>query len=665
MAKASSADVRARRQVELALLLMDRGPVGVAEITDAVDGYAAEGEARDRAVRRDVAELAELGIAVVAETGPDGERRWRVDEDCAYADMAALGVAGRQAAAALGLALAPVARDATFVPARELLCALAKLAGRVGPGAGAARGAAAGAVSRLPRVQQALVDACGHAVEFDYVNATGVSSRVGGEAWGYFGLNGNLYVVVHVAWAEHDGVRERLHGLRPYRTDRVTHVPKVGAACEVPADFDARDLAVLPFQIGGVTGEAVFAVPEARRADVEAHAGELAWWDGDLLRTGYASLRDAATWAIGMDVEPVAPMELVSTWRFVLSEAARGVWESDGSRGSGVARRGAGARGRTGSDDTRDLLVALTTLFAEAPQLRVAEAAAALGVETDRARELLDLLATTSWGDGYLPLDVHGDVYALAEGVEFAPRRLRLTAGEAAAVDEALERVGVPAALADGVDELRAAFWPVDEAGAGFGGAGEPDEVTLDLVSSEGDSAAESELLRVCWLARAAAHGEGCRFLYQGRNDDAPQWRSVAPVATFAHRGRFYLSAYDFGRQAMRQFRVGRMEELGVLELNEAQVQAVTTDLPAGAGGWLEDAPRADLWFAEERMAGFFNWEGIGQLEHVADGRVRASVPDLGGDWLPRHIAAFGGGVTTSDETLAERVVAWAEARLG
>ena len=47
-----------------------------------------------------------------------------------------------------------------------------------------------------------------------------------------------------------------------YRIDRVRRASKVaGPSFEIPEDFDVRDWQKLPFQIGSVTCEGVFAVP--------------------------------------------------------------------------------------------------------------------------------------------------------------------------------------------------------------------------------------------------------------------------------------------------------------------------------------------------------------------------------------------------------------------
>ena len=120
-----------------------------------------------------------------------------------------------------------------------------------------------------------------------------------------------------------------------YRIDRVRRASKVvGPSFEIPEDFDVRDWQKLPFQIGPVTCDGVFAVPvQAAQEFSKVTLGKGTFLEPDdtlganevattshspaslLWRIEISSLDDAASWAIAEDITPIAPSELVSAWR--------------------------------------------------------------------------------------------------------------------------------------------------------------------------------------------------------------------------------------------------------------------------------------------------------------------------------------------------------------
>lgn len=308
-------DERARRICSLALEFMSaRAPVGSADIARAHYPDLSADSFR-RAWARDREALAACGVVVTERPVPGGASAWEVDETRSFAGGAEL---SPLEAAALEAACRPLLDQGDFPLAGELRLALAKLsrAFAVSDGVPASPTEPESAAARALR----SCLAAGHAAEAVYVDARGRRSERALAPYGLFCLRGATYLVA--GRLDGDG-RAVEGGTRTYRLDRferARELPKVSV--RPPADFSVADWRRLPFQMGPVSTEGVFEVPDDREADVRRAAGAQGRFsrEGGALvwRVPVSDERAAASWAVAMGVAPVGPDGLVSSWRDLL-----------------------------------------------------------------------------------------------------------------------------------------------------------------------------------------------------------------------------------------------------------------------------------------------------------------------------------------------------------
>lgn len=114
-------------------------------------------------------------------------------------------------------------------------------------------------------------------------------------------------------------------------------------------------------------------------------------------------------------------------------------------------------------------------------------------------------------------------------------------------------------------------------------------------------------------------------------------------------------------RQAERQFRTDRMDGVSSCDLSASKRRLVQELSRRLGGAWLDEAPRVTLRFDDPSWAELFEWEGMDVPVQGADGHWYATIPDLGGSWLPRHMVACAPDLSTTDPSLAARARAYAQ----
>ena len=615
-----------------------------------------------RQFSRDRERLARAGLVIAGERRSREEALWHA-EASSFADVDALSA---DDALVLDVLCSRLAADPAFAQRDELRHALAKLDGAFAcPTAARLAPLGTGNSAALATLVEALE--LRQAAEVDYVDAQGMRTRRAYAPYGSFGLRGHTYVVCARLDAEGQAQPEEL---RTLRDDRMLGVRLLEASYDIPQDFNADDHRKLPFQMGPVLGVARLLdagqatetacaeldrlgkrvpptdVPDgsARGTDADAR-GPLAHgaWDVPM-----SDLDDTAVWAVAEGLVPMAPPQLVRTWHALLEDATR--YEASelppAPRRTRTSRR---ARHTTSSHSsgpqTRELVALVGALREEGTILHAPSVASRLGVTVGRARELLALLLTSGTDAGLqLPLGLADDedelVLCFSRGVRGRP--LRLTRSEAAALDAALDELGLASD-----DDLRraahAAFWPSDLTS---------DAAARRLAASErvaSDTDAETSLrLEAC--SRALIEGAGLCFAYRATSGERTQ-RRVVPRLIRHDAGHWYLDAYDADRHAARTFRLDRMDNLRV-----THAPSVPDD-PA-AGSHAERSVR--LLFREAHALELLAWP---RLEVVQEGKegVLAEMPYYGGDWLPLRLAACCADVRTDDEALAKAVRASAE----
>lgn len=231
-------------------------------------------------------------------------------------------------------------------------------------------------------------------------------------------------------------------------------------------------------------------------------------------------------------------------------------------------------------------------------------------------------------------------------------RPLRLSPDEAASLLVALRVLAqVPgphdrAALAGATAKLEAA------AGSALAAA---DGVTVAVVGTGDPEVAAA-------VTRALADGRRLHLRYVGSLDERTE-RDVDPMRVLTLDGRTYLEAWCRRAEAVRTFRLDRIEAADVLDVAaEVPEDAVPVDLgtgvlrPGGAPVRLALAPEA-AWIAEENP--------VDEVLDLGEGRREVVLPVADERWLVRLLLRQGSAVTVLDRPdLVERVRAEARAAL-
>lgn len=243
------------------------------------------------------------------------------------------------------------------------------------------------------------------------------------------------------------------------------------------------------------------------------------------------------------------------------------------------------------------------------PGIRVAEAAADLGVSEQQLRDDLQLLWVCGL-PGYGPGDLidmafDGDRVTITydAGID---RPLRLTPDEALALVVALRTL----AETPGVTDRE----PIDRALAKIESAvGEPAPVAVRIAGSTD---------RLDGIRDAVAHRRALEITYYSATSDRISTRVVDPMRVVVVGGFGYLEAWCRNAGAVRRFRVDRVEALRVLDEPSAPPpQARPTPIAQGIF-----QPGAELPLVTLRLARAARW--------VAEYYPCEQVDDSGEQWL-------------------------------
>jgi proteasome accessory factor C len=302
-------------------------------------------------------------------------------------------------------------------------------------------------------------------------------------------------------------------------------------------------------------------------------------------------------------------------------------------------------------------LLALVPWLLANPGVTLADAAANFGVTPEQLEKDLFLLICTGRPGHY-----HDDLVDIQFWDEerritvldpqSLDRPLRLSPDEAASLLVALRVLGqVPGvtdrgALASATAKLEAA---AGEALRGAGGL----EVTVDAPRDPAVADAVSSGL---------AAGRRLHIVYVGSLDERTE-RDVDPMRLLTLDGRTYLEAWCRRAEAVRTFRLDRVEAVQVLEVAaEVPGDAVPVDLgagvlrPEGVPVTLDLAPDV-AWIAEENP--------VDSVTDLPDGRTRVVLPVADERWLERLLLRYAPGVSVVDRPdVAEAARAEARAAL-
>lgn len=311
----------------------------------------------------------------------------------------------------------------------------------------------------------------------------------------------------------------------------------------------------------------------------------------------------------------------------------------------------------------------LQRLLALVPWLRthdgttVVAAAEHFGVSTDQLIEDLNLLIVSGLpghGPGQLVdidfFDDEGEITVTDPitviDAQTLERPLRFSPDEAAALLVALRLMAaVPGPLDR--DAIAGATAKLETAAGEARRAAEGLEVQIEAAASPGVQAA---------VDAGLAGGRRLHITYVGALDDRTE-RDVDPVRIVSLDGRVYLEAWCRLAEAMRTFRLDRIQTAEVLDVAaEVPEDAVPLDLgrgvlrPEGGQVTLLLAPEV-RWIAEEHP--------VDSTEEAGEGRLRVVLPLADERWLVRLLLRTGGAVEVLDRPdLAERAREEARAAL-
>ena len=165
-------------------------------------------------------------------------------------------------------------------------------------------------------------------------------------------------------------------------------------------------------------------------------------------------------------------------------------------------------------------------------------------------------------------------------------------------------------------------------------------------------------------LRRAIREKQRVELLYLSSSKPAPENRKVDPYALAFRWGWWYVIGYCHRRQAVRMFRIDRIEELRLLK--EVFQAPEGFDAHAFLANSFQNQPQvqATLKFTQEgAQAARLNSIGWSRMEEQADGSVVVSMAAHDLNWAACTVLAFGPIVEVLEPAeLRQLVQAWAEA---
>jgi len=301
-------------------------------------------------------------------------------------------------------------------------------------------------------------------------------------------------------------------------------------------------------------------------------------------------------------------------------------------------------------------LLSLVPYLLARPGIRVAEAAADFGITERQLRRDLELLwmcGLPGYGPGDLvDLSFAGETVTVTEDAGMR-RPLRLTTAEATALLVALRALGDVPGMID-ADSVRRATAKIENA---VGDVGDSTSVAVGLTEREETTTAA--------VRAALEHRRAVRIRYYTASRDAVGERTVDPMRLLLMEGRGYLEAWCRSAEAVRLFRLDRVED--VLELTEAAVpppHARPTDLSQGlfrpAPDQLEATlllEPAALWVAE--------YYPVDEVTERSDGTAEVRMRYADQAWIVRLVLGLGGHATVlAPAELADAVASRARTAL-
>jgi proteasome accessory factor C len=274
------------------------------------------------------------------------------------------------------------------------------------------------------------------------------------------------------------------------------------------------------------------------------------------------------------------------------------------------------------------------------PGIALEEAAADLGVTARQLRKDLELLwmcGLPGYGPGDL-IDLSMDEDTVTVTYDAGMRRpLRLTGAEATALLVALRALLDTPGMVD-ADAVRRAVAKIEAAA----GQARPAGVAVGLGVREGANTATVRKV----VQEALRDGRALRMTYYTASKDEITERTVDPMRMLIVDGRGYLEAWCRRAEAVRLFRLDRVDDVTVLDEAAAPPpDASQVDVSEGLFRPQPDQEVAQLvlepdarWVSEYYPVEFLEELDVGRL------RIRMRYADTA--WMLRLLLSLGGDVT-------------------
>jgi proteasome accessory factor C len=279
-------------------------------------------------------------------------------------------------------------------------------------------------------------------------------------------------------------------------------------------------------------------------------------------------------------------------------------------------------------------LLSLVPYLLARPGIPVSEAAADFGISEKQLRRDLELLwmcGLPGYGPGDLvDLSFSGDTVTVTHDAGMR-RPLRLTTAEATALLVALRTLADVPGVVDTAAVQRATAKVEQAVGdAGLGG------VAVGLTREEAETAAA--------VRGALEAGRALRIVYYTAGRDAVSQRTVDPMRLLLVEGRSYLEAWCRRVEAVRLFRLDRVEDAEVLDEPAAPPpEAEPTDVSEGLFRPAAEH-RSAVLLLEREARWVAEYYPVDEVVELGDERVQVQLRYADPAWLVRLVLGLGGG---------------------
>lgn len=488
-------------------------------------------------------------------------------------------------------------------------------------------------------------------VRFDYRTASGADPQPRElQPWGVVAARGQWYVVGH------DVDRDATRAFRLSRIVGKVSIAKAAGSYDIPTDVDLRELVLSAFPVTP-TAEVVARLAPGRAARLRHLATST---DGDV-----ATFADSDPSAMrvellraGPDVEVLEPATLRHEIRECLDRLATAKPREliDHER---AALKAAEAKAHSNpiesSTEQLGRLLALVPWLRAHPGVTYEQAAQHFGVDVARLHKDLELAVCTEFGSNLLTLDI--DAWGSTIHVRdpqgiMAPLRFTEAEGFSLLVGlDLLAQIPGPhdlSAVASVSDKLREAVGNV---------AGLTDRLTVEpsIPTSDPKLAVYREELQAALLDKRAVD---LTYLSFGR--DAVTRRVVDPMGLLTTSGVTYLQAWCRSAEAVRLFRLDRIQELETL--------TEPSSVPQNAGALvsaIDPSGEVAICEIEPSIAWWADHVPHDAAVTTESGTVLVQLRISSHEWAIRTALGFGGRlVVLTPNTLATAVRERADAAL-